>query len=84
MTTATALSRPACLPEGILLQVQHSHWPLVEAIAIGDDRDVANALKDLTQALERLQEDSPAGFEYCAGSLTPAQLAARHLVHLLG
>jgi len=84
MNTATASTRPDCLPEEILFQVQHSHWSLVEAIAIGDDLDLANALTDLTQDLECLQEDSPADFEYCAGSLTPAELVARHLMHLLG
>ena len=82
--TATAPARPACLPEGILSQVQHDHWALVEAIAIGDDLDLANALADLTQEIERLQDDHPADFEYVAGSSTPAQLVARHLVHLLG
>jgi len=84
MTTATALNRPACLPEEILSQVQHSHWALVEAIAIGDGLDLANALADLTQDIECLQEDYPADFEYAAGSSTPAQLVARHLAHLLG
>jgi hypothetical protein len=84
MTTTTAPTRPACLPEKILLQVQHSHWALVEAIAIGDGLDLANALADLTQDIECLEEDHPADFEYVTGSSTPAQLVARHLAHLLG